>query len=367
MSVEIGQASDATTLNTIVIPSKGRVQQLLAYLSYLSANQVSYPVMVLESGSHYPQLRTLFPALDLSHIRYDEEIPFFRKVADGLGRVPTEFVSLCPDDDVTTSTGMRESVRFLSEHQDYSACQGYHALFSITGQVFNLVRVAWFTPSLDQADALARLNELVRRYQPVCWATFRTEAFRRTFDTVAKTDGLLFRELAWSANTVLEGKVHRLPLVYCWRRLDDIQLLGHPLYAFIEEPSVFLDEFARYRDALLKRLLQTSALNDQALTRTLDLIHWRYFARELDLGVMNFFTDTVLARPDASIADVQVYNTVKPRPPNTESGWKAEAARGGRTYHVFPDMLDPQPCEEIHLPLSAFDDLLADLDRYPLN
>ena len=221
------------------------------------------------------------------------------------------------------------------------------------------------TPTL--VVKLARLNELVRRYQPVCWATFRTEAFRRTFDTVARTDGLLFRELAWSANTVLEGKVRRLPLVYCWRRLDEIQLLGHPFYAFIEEPSVFLDEFARYRDALLKRLRHTSPMNDQALTRTLDLIHWRYFAREFDLGAINFFTDTVLARPDASIADAQVHNTVKPRLPNTESGWKGEAARAGRTYRVFPEMLDPKPSEEIHLPLSAFDDLLADLDRYPLN
>lgn len=353
-------------LNTIIIPSKGRLNQLLSYLVYLSAHRVPYRVVVLESGHEYPDLAEAFSLLRLTHTRYADETPVRDKLNDVLARTDTPYVSLCTDDDITTWTGIRESVAFLHHNPDYVACQGYHALFSIAPPALNLLRVAWFTPGLNQPSPLNRLNELLRRYQPVCWATFRTDCLRRTFLTASQLSMFIFGELAWSGLTAIAGPVHRLPLVYCWRRIDPLNPMGHPLYAWMESPEEFRVHYERYRAFLLGALSPVAGMTTTQLTRLFDLMHWRYFAREFNFGIIDHFVGAAMDKPDLSVFDAQMAQDLYPALPSTDSGWRAEAQREDRVYRLFAEMLDPQPRQEIQLPLATLEALLHDLDRYPL-
>lgn len=353
-------------LNTIIIPSKGRLNQLLSYLVYLSAHRVPYRIVVLESGDQYPDLAAAFSMLRLTHTRYADQTPVRDKLIDVLARTDTPFVSLCTDDDITTWAGIRASVEFLHGNPDYSACQGYHAMFSIAPPALNLLRVVWFTPGLNQPSPLRRLNELLRRYQPICWATFRTDSLRRTFLTASQLQMFVFGELAWSGLTAIDGRVHRLPLVYCWRRIDPLNPMGHPLYAWMESPEEFRVQYERYRQFLLDALSPMEGMTATQLTRVFDLMHWRYFAREFDFGVIDHFIGATLDKPDLSVLDTEATHAFYPALPRTDSGWSAEAQRADRVYRVFAGMLDPEPRREIQLPLATLEALLQDLDMYPL-
>jgi len=353
-------------LNTIIIPSKGRLNQLLSYLVYLSAHRVPYPVVVLESGDEYPDLAATFSMLQLTHTRYAEDAPVRDKIIDVLARTDTPFVTLCTDDDITTWAGIRDSVEFLYRNPDHVACQGYHALYSIAAPAFNLVRVAWFTPGPAHSAPLHRLNELLRRYQPICWATFRTDCLRRTFATASQLPMFIFGELAWSGLTVIEGPVHRLPLVYCWRSIDPLNPMGHPLYAWMESPENFRAHYERYRTFMFDALGAVDGMTSEQLTRAFDLMHGRYFSREFDFGIVDRFVSAALESPDVSVFDAAMAQAIYPPLPATDKGWSAEAQRGDRVYRVFPAMLDPQPRDEIQLPLDTLEALLLDLDLYPV-
>lgn len=347
---------------TLVIPSKDRPQQLGALLRYFAAAGVKYPILVLLSGDKGRYCPADYPSLNITFREYDSDYNFFAKVKDGLAGVATPLVTMCTDDDLVLHEGIKKSAGFLMQNPDYSACQGYHALFTEEGNVINLARILFFTPSIDGEDPLLRLNAMVRRYQPVCWAVFRTPVMQNVAQNFWGDMHYIFEELLWSGSAVLAGKVKRLPLVYCLRRLDRIHLSGHPFFAMMENPQRFYTEYATYRAKLLAMLPPGG--NDAARIRAFDLIHACYLARETVPGPLNYFTDRVLENPAASIHTAEIDTVLRGAPANFDTGWVREETRGGTKYRLFAEFLTPQPRGEIHLSDGFADALITEILPY---
>lgn len=354
----------ASDCMTIVIPSKGRPKELRKLLNYFNESGVRYPVLILLSGDEGMYSPEQFPKLTITFRQFDSDMLFYKKLSEGLDTVTTPLVAMCADDDIVLHNALVQCSEFLMKNPDYSAAQGYHATFSESDDVVNLVNIAYFTPSIENHDPLLRLNELIRRYQPICWAVFRTQtmiAITRTFDI---NNNFIFNELLWSSVATIAGKIKRLPIIFCLRRIDRMHFSGHPLFAMMESPQRFFLEYTSYRNLLSDMLAAQSRLSRQQIERAVDLIHACYFGRETVPSTLNFFTDNVLADPKTSITDEHIDRALRPVAANLGSGWAQEISQGKWKYRIFPGFASPEPKEEIHLSGDYSQDIIKDLARY---
>ncbi|MDX2074208.1 MAG: TIGR00180 family glycosyltransferase [Alphaproteobacteria bacterium] len=347
---------------TILIPFKGEASQLAALLSYFSTMEVHYPVMLLLSGNRATCLPGEYPNLNLQVFEFSEDTPFFSKLREGIKQLKTPLVAMCAADDVSLSDAIKKAGGFLWQNPEYSACHGYNVKFSEEAEAIKLLRIDNFTPSIDADDPLMRLNALMRRYQPVCWAVFRTQTMQAISDNFTPDLNFMFNEFLWSGIAALTGKIKRLPMIYCLRRKDTLHLMGHPLYAMLESPQKFFSEYLAYRDKLLAFLRPASTLDQTSLERTVDLIHACHFSREMLPSTFNYFTDHVLANPTTSIHDPAINAPMISQP--SPGKCAKEIRRDHRVYRAFPAFLNPEPIAEIHLPRNFVRKLIGDIKPY---
>lgn len=350
---------------TILIPSKSRPKNLSALLGYFEKSQVVCKIVVLESGNSYRNLLGDFPHLDIELHTFDPDISFGSKLLSGAQLVKTSLVCICTDDDLVLKDSIDQCAAFLTDHQEYSACQGYHARFEQRDLDFYLLDFLWFTPSLEASDPLKRLQNLITRYQPICWAVFRIEVILRLHRIFSDIQSLLFFELLWSSMAAITGKVKRIPMLYCLRKNDPLQLVGHPLYLFAESPEKFFRDYLAYRGSLQKALYpdkQPSAHDH----RILDLMHACLFHNASDLSTLQYVTQKAMENPEASVFDSALYPSIQqPAQHFSEEGNKM-VQRGIRRYHLSEKFLNPEPSDEIKVSPNFHLKLLSDLDKFHL-
>ncbi len=351
---------------TILIPFKGDSSQLAALLNYFNAMDVRYPVMLLLSGSRATCLLGEYPDLNLQVFEFSEDTPFFGKLREGIKQLKTPLVAMCAADDVSLPDGIKKAGGFLWQNPEYSACHGYYVKFSEESEAINLFKIADFSPSIDADDPLMRLNALMRRYQPVCWAVFRTQTMQAI--SVNFTPGLnfMFNEFLWSGIAALTGKIKRLPMIYCLNRKGPRYIMASPVFMLMESPQKFFSEFfpeyVSYRSKLLAFLRPASTLDQTSLERAVDLIHACHFSREMQPGTFNYFTDHVLANPATTIHDPAINGPMASQ--LSPSKCAKEIRHAHRVYRAFPDFLKPEPIAEIHLPRNFLRKLIEDVRPY---
>lgn len=354
--------SDALSL---IVPMAKRYEEVKALLGYFSEKRLKYKILLLISGKAPAELNA-FQSLDIKKIEFDEKARLVEKIKVGLAEITTPTVAMLADHDIVTSEGLAKAAGFLLKNRDYAACQGYHSRLDFHNGERILMDVPWFTPSLEDQNSINRLSSLIRRYQPVCWATFRTKVMNEVINQISNINSLFFYELTWSCTTVIMGKVKRLPMIYCLRRSHATHLLGHPLYAWLESPDEFLAQYKKYREGLIVQLQRQSSLPPAALARLLDLIHGCYFGREIDTGIINFFAECVLKDPTASILDQNIKEKIQPIVPTSEI-MRREQGRKGGSYQILKNFLEPQPAEEIPLDEGFVDRTINELESYQLD
>lgn len=344
---------------TILIPSKGRPNELSALLGYFEAQEIKSKIIILESGNLYRNFLNKFSRLEIELHEFDSETSLKHKLLAGAHLVRTPLVCLCPDDDLVLKEGIEKCAEFLIENPEYSACQGYHAIFENKDSDFYFLRFLWFTPSLDSNDPLQRLQQLICRYHPVCWAVFRSDVLLKMDATFPDTKSPLFFELYWSASAALAGKVKRLPILYCLKPNDELIPMGHPLFLFAESPELFYREYLLYRSSLEKVLVDHTSAR-----RILDLIHACLFHSAATQQTLQYLAQKALENPELSILNSEVYSTIKFPLACFEKKGSLVIRQKGRKYHFADTFLHPEPAEEIKLPANFHVPLLADLETF---
>jgi len=346
---------------SLLIPSKGRPKELLGLLRYFARREIKYKIIILESGNSYKEVIKANADLDIEHHIFDPDISIDHKLLRGAQLIDTPLVCICADDDFILSNSMEDCAQFLINHPEYSACQGYHARFEQREYDFYLLDFLWFTPSLESCNPLIRIHDLITRYQPICWSVIRTGVFLKMSKEYPDMKSLLFFELFWSSSAAVEGKVKRIPSLYCLRKLDPIQPFGHPLFLFAESPEGFFEDYRIYREWLEKALYK----DQHSLTerrRILDLIHACLFHSETDRGTLRYIIQKAIEDPKVSILIPDTYASIKIPVPIFPIEESRTIQRGKINYHFAAKFLNPEPADEIKLQSNFHLKLLDDLE-----
>src|SRR5207302_11264309 len=128
---------------------------------------------------------------------------------------------------------------------------------------FDIFRVFFFTPSIEEKESLRRLYHLMRRYQPSAFALFRTDALSRSVEQTIPVSGKVFQELMFMTTLVLQGAIARLPVIFNLHGAEESfnsTHERHPLYWFLRDSGSFFRHYAMYRDALAAAIRTSGAL-----------------------------------------------------------------------------------------------------------
>lgn len=347
---------------SILIPSKSGGQSLVQLLNYLMKELPEVSIKVLLSGSIDKELKKLAKFSQLDIHEFKTEVDFFSKLKGGLDLVSSEIVAVLTDDDIFLADSLANAASFLNENRDFSACHGYFGSFECHGKDFAFSDICYFTPSIVSNSPLERMGELLTRYQPICWAVFRTEALLNFSKHFTSELNFLFNELLWSCGAVLTGKVRRMPEVFCLRKQSDMYLTGHPLYLFLESPQDFIEQYKEYRKRLLK-IINYTENHEPVDKRTVDLLHTSLFIFNFDLSTINFFANKTLINPSLSIFSQEISELLLEKHRKTFNGMY-ETRTPTRKYHFSHEFCNPGNAEEIELPSNFREFIVRELERF---
>ena len=372
---------------TVILPTRNRPRYCAAQLRFFRDCGLAHPIVVADSSDPADAQAVRDACAGIArHRRFDPAIGAAEKFITTLRAVDTPFVVMTPDDDVTFPHAIDAALAHLRQNPDFIAAHGYVLRFGMHDEAFDIHNVSGFAPSIGHDEPLQRLYHLIRRYQPIIWAMFRTETVTAAMQAASGVEGLIFQELTFAASAALAGKIARLPVVYSMRgmeesmsRLEEI----HPLFWFLRDAEGFFEKYRAYRAGLVRRIrrealaakpvlarlrarvgmLRHGAAENSDLQQVLDLIHATWLGRELDLGALEHTVRQKLGDPLPPIHVAPVW-----------CGWREPvqgdavhfSPRGDRRYVWRREVLTAEPREEIAITADEMARVERELDAYRL-
>ncbi len=149
---------------------------------------------------------------------YTPGLSFTQKIEFITGKVETDFVAMCADDDFIIPEALEQSAAFLDQNADYAIAQGWSIRYhkeSLTTKDIRYSLLYNFSSSIEATNALERLTSMFSNYRSVLYAVFRTEVLRQSFEGAGKKVANLFlNEYITAFLPILSGKYKELPILY---------------------------------------------------------------------------------------------------------------------------------------------------------
>jgi glycosyltransferase domain-containing protein len=289
---------------TLVIPTYDRPRQLAALLGYLEAEGARCRVSVLDSSP--PRSRALNrdliarSRLNIEHAEFPTETRPFDKFRAGIDRVTTPFCALCADDDLIIVEGVSRCLDALRKDPQASVAQGYSFVFTYgPDESITLGNIVYFTPTISDAEPLARVAKLFRQYQAATYGNYRTPVLQRIFSALRPMKEVLASELLGTALAAVEGHMIRVPCLSYGRSSSESESYEHwhPLEWFAKNPRSLFAAYHAYRDvledAISRRRDNTHSSED--VRQILDLIHLGYFVQHAPDDAVGFIIEQKIA------------------------------------------------------------------------
>jgi glycosyltransferase domain-containing protein len=282
---------------TLVIPTYNRSSMLGAFLRYLELEKAECKVLVLDSSKdeHRSVNRAAADksSLDLRFVEFPVETHPFDKFREGVDAVDTTFCALCADDDLVILPGVARCLEALRADPNASVAQGYSFSFQCRddGNI-DVNNILYFSPTIADSEPLKRVAALFQQYQAATYGNYRTTVLQGILNALQPVSSLLARELLGSAFAAAEGNMIRVPDFSHGRSMDASESYEHwhPLEWFAKDPIGLFNEYGRYRELLKKFVLgqKENTLSAEEVSRILDLIHMRYFAKHAPPDALKF-------------------------------------------------------------------------------
>jgi glycosyltransferase domain-containing protein len=302
--------------------------------------------------------------------RYEAEIPFYDKLLDVLNRVKSPFAVMLPDDDIPFPHALEQCVTLLRQNDGVVAAWGYVIDYALHGQQFDMFRVRWAAPSVNEQLPFERVYHLVRRYQPFFWSVFRTGVLTRSISEARRAGRIVFQELTMTLTAALQGKIARLPIIYSLRGPEASsydRARVQPLFAFLEDASTFFREYTDYRNSLVRFVRShlgahaEEQLKQCTIAQFFDLVHGIGLVREIDPGVLNYTVQRALGAPHPLLPVQQHW-----------SGWQEPGSGdavhtspiAGRRYVWRKEILKAEPVLEILITQEEIELVERQVDNY---
>jgi glycosyltransferase domain-containing protein len=218
---------------TVILTLKDRVPFTYRWMAYANESRFPFKILIADGGSDKKITEVLssantYPHLDYEYIRYPYDATYLiyhEKKVDVLSRVKTPFVVFADNDDFYIVDGLRQSVKFLSENNDYKTCKGQVYAFTIApdanGAYGSIDRcLVQSAVSLEEDKASDRIISHFAAYSTTYYDVHHIEDVRCYFDALRDLypKDVTIAELLTSLMAVASGKIKTLSVPYLLRQ-----------------------------------------------------------------------------------------------------------------------------------------------------
>jgi len=271
---------------TLLMPTSiDRLPYFRANLRHLEEQGFDGRLMVLDWGGKRLDEMDLWSGntpFSVSYRYYGPEMPFHKRMLDGVSRVDSPYVLFCPDDDFFFIDTLNACVRFLEGNSDFAAAQG--VIFK--GKVVKERNAGtpdfkWWTDEVIeclQSTPLERLHFLARNYCHWIYCVQRKETMLERLENGARfANNPVFREYYDSLFTAMKGKTKLIPSIGVARSFHDMntskalyESRSHDCFPFALLNRAFSEKFAQFREELGNALAANGQVVDEAARRVLE-------------------------------------------------------------------------------------------------
>ena len=225
---------------TLVIPTYKRYPHLLRLLKFIFSYKTKIKILILDATPDEPINDELIKLITKSQVRwekYDEEITYWDRVADGSNLIDTDYAVICADDDFVIPTAISQCASFLKENSKYSSANGlYFAhpnLETYSKYNFAISRLYQGKNSAEEDTALERINAYFSGQvsSPRLYSVYRLETFKLIWsETIKYVSDWGVAEIFPCALSYILGKSKSLPIFYSSRELNASAWFDDSLY-----------------------------------------------------------------------------------------------------------------------------------------
>lgn len=215
-------------LLTVILVIRDRPYYTFRWMDYANKTRFPFKILIADGGKDLDVETRLkdhsnFPNLNYEYLRYpyDASIKdYLCKISSALNQVTTPYVILADDDDFWNVDGIRESVRFLEEHEDYAICRGRNLIF--TRNVKNILETTYSPKPIFDATQTLASERVMSIYSHSSWTFYdvhRTLQYQTIFKKIAELEFYFMPmiEIMVGLMDAANGKIKRLECVYLIR------------------------------------------------------------------------------------------------------------------------------------------------------
>jgi glycosyltransferase domain-containing protein len=305
---------------TIVVPTYNRPFELARLLAFLRLNCDDMAILVLDSSNTEAAVKnaeTCSVTPNTVHRRYNEDVRFYDKLADGVQlhvRSPT--VCLCADDDLIVPEIIRSAAALLMTEPTTAVAHGYYAQFFPGDEASSLTSIISTKGDVRGESPLQRAAQGFLSYEATIYGVHRTPLMSTILAEAAKAPNLFAAELSTMVLAMAAGDMRRRTHFSHARSIAPSvgAKRWHPAELLASEPDELLRAIAFLRDRL-------TALHPSAP---------RWDLRAFDLAVVAYLSDYVTPNSARRVARLAL-----------DGGSVEELREAG--WHEFAAMLQPAP------------------------
>ncbi|WP_414705726.1 glycosyltransferase family 2 protein [Pseudomonas sp.] len=216
----VKKTAAANELNTLVVLTQDRPDFLRRTLQYY--RHYAGPVLVLDSSTRAnADLESRFPNVTYLHLPDLAESAAQEKLAYGVGRVTTPYMTFASDDDFLLQDALADSVEFLQAHSDYGFCHGYCLSYrSLGNQVDYFRRDKKVREDYDDERVQDRVLSAMDAFISPLHAVTRTQLLRHWYASLPLDVSAQWHTIGYAWYLLASAKGRILPIPYAVREAE---------------------------------------------------------------------------------------------------------------------------------------------------
>ncbi len=269
---------------TVLIPTYNRHAYLKRLLKYYIHSEIVLNILIADSSVKPldDELTELISSSGLGYLKFPPEVTPQKKILNSLGKISTEYVVICADDDLIVPTAIKDCISFMEQNPDFSIVQGVMCRHFLTKGRNGNTEFEWmpYNPkgrSVTFDNSSDRLMYHLRNY---CVATYygvhRTAQLRFIFEEMINTTSHgRMGEVLLSALTLIVGKLEILPIFYSSREMgnsieQDLSTVPyfHTQWDFFLTNDGYEREYQQVADCLVRNLQRQTNLSKEEAERS---------------------------------------------------------------------------------------------------
>ncbi len=282
---------------TLIVLTYNRPEMVQRLLGYLRRHAPEVTLILVDHSDDASQQSNAAAIAsqfnEITHLRLPLETSWADVLVQGVSDIKTRYSAFCPDDDIPVIDGIVDAVSMLIVNQQMACAQGYVLSLTETESGTCFGPIEDYVPSYDDKAPLTRLFSMMRRYQPVFFGFYRTDALvwvTREFAAARISSlNLMFQELFHAALVCSRGAIGRSASISLWRRVagshTDRRTI-HPYHQLIDNPGLLGSDYLEFREQLIRYYLDDAkpdlSAQQAGVRRVFDLVFLQFLVRHIN-------------------------------------------------------------------------------------